>query len=182
MKKFLPKRKTERKPSDEEFVIRKSKCWGFFSLLFGGLCVLGDLRGTLRAAFLTARDAPGCLCCEQAYTLPSAGGFWKCPAPQPLSHPLPVTTARSPATLLVILWLWVVLFWLRSQGATSKGLKAASKLHINGHQNVSESWDKPLAGCASSSWSSFRGGPGNKKGPHPCRECSPAKRDVLTAP
>uniref|UniRef100_A0A8C5JHJ6 Rac/Cdc42 guanine nucleotide exchange factor 6 n=1 Tax=Junco hyemalis TaxID=40217 RepID=A0A8C5JHJ6_JUNHY len=26
MKKFLPKRKTERKPSDEEFVIRKSKC------------------------------------------------------------------------------------------------------------------------------------------------------------
>lgn len=37
MKKFLPKRKTERKPSDEEFVIRKSKCCDFLFFLEASL-------------------------------------------------------------------------------------------------------------------------------------------------
>lgn len=64
--------------------------------------------------------------------------------------------------------LWVVVFWLWSQGATSQYLKAALKLYINGHQNMAESWDKPLPGHASRSWNSFRGGPGNKKSPYPC--------------
>lgn len=101
MKKFLPKRKTERKPSDEEFVIRKSKCC-IFLFLFGGFCVLGDLHGTLRTAFFMVQDATGCSRCEQACVLPSTGGFWKRTGPQSLPDPLPVMTARHATTLLVI--------------------------------------------------------------------------------
>jgi len=55
MKKFLPKRKTERKASDEEFVIRKSKCCFFFSSFLR--FELSSLHGALRRAFLTLQDA-----------------------------------------------------------------------------------------------------------------------------
>lgn len=63
--------------------------------------MLGDLRGTLRTAFLTVQDATGCSR-EQTYVLLSTGGFWKRTGPQPLTDPLPVTTTRHATTLLVI--------------------------------------------------------------------------------
>lgn len=119
MKKFLPKRKTERKPSDEEFVIRKSECC-IFLLVLEVSVMLCDLHGTLRTAFLTAQDATGCSSREPADVLLSTGGFWKRTGPQPLVDPLPVTTARRATTLLVIVWLGVVLFWLRNKGTASK--------------------------------------------------------------
>lgn len=157
MKKFLPKRKTERKPSDEEFVIRKSKWCIFLLFLEVSVCSVTS-RALWEQPFLQ---------CRMLTLSASAHGA---------EHRRLLEAQRSPASEVsppsydcrqchqTSLWwqaqdhgLWVVLFWLRSHGATSKYLKAPLKLLINGHQNVAESWDKPLPGHASRFWNSFYG-------------------------
>lgn len=91
-------------------------------------------------------------------------------------------TARHTTTLLVITSTrsWVV-------GGLILGMKPRNyfqvvknciKLHIKSHQNMSDSWDKPLPGHATMSQNSFCGELGNKKvcvptGVFTCKERCP---------
>lgn len=170
MKKFLPKRKTERKASDEEFVIRKSKCWIFLFFSVVSLCSVIS-TGLWEQPFLWRW--------MWHMSKPTCCWAWEAPARAAFPRHLQIPSELWLSSSWFLLWDHVALGGLVATKPRDyvKTIKSCTR---SAHQ-MCLSWDKLLPVHAVRSWSHFHRAQENKNEALFLQRCSPAKKDVLTA-